>query len=514
MKIYAHPNRSLISTSLFACTVLLGGCMELDLESDDFAAIDDSQHELTNGTNTTGFAPVVRIENSSGGKCTGTAIADDLLVTAVHCLKSGNSVRSWIKVRVAHGANSSAQGAYSSYFMMSADVYDNVYDTDSDRDIAFVKFGAGTFSSWYSLGRVESSINGENVRLIGFGGNDTKSYGDDVVTATVSKDYGYMIARTNNSNGVTNTESGDSGGPMLRAVGGSYEVLGVLFGSVYWSNGRVDSKHVLSSAAVYDHVEPVLTGWLPEYCVENYQHGNYGGWSLSFCNRPGINGKFNADSFADPFKIESRWNYGSWNDELSSLKIPDNTVLTIYQNSGQGGDALTFQSVFPFGNGRNISGLGPHNFNDKVSSFRMTRAFSTNSMRWQIEITRYGKCLDLISGNTANGSNIQQWDCQNGNTNEIFRIESVGSYYQIKHDASGKCLEVAGASTSNGANIHLWTCDGDDSQLFSINSLSATSDERDFQIVNKNSGKCVDLAYGNSSNGANIHQWPCGSSNP
>ncbi len=504
-----------VSAALIASASLAGGCMELSLEAESGHIIDESQDELTSGTNTTGYAPVVRIENSGGGKCTGTAIADDLLVTAVHCIKSDYTMRDWIKVRIAHGANSSAQGAYSSYFMLSADVYDNVKDTDSDRDIAFIKFGAGTFSSWYPVASVSSSITGEAVRLVGFGGNDTKSYGDDVVTDTIWKENdNYIIARTNNLNGVANIESGDSGGPMLRSTGSSYEVLGVLYGEVEYSSSLIYSKHVLVNDRLYDHVMPVLTESLPKYCVENYEHTSYGGWSLSFCNRTGINNAFNADSFADPFKIDSHWNYGAWNDELSSLKIPDNTILTVYEHNGQGGSALTFHSVFPFGDGQSISSLVSHGFNDKLSSFRMTRTTSTNNKKWNIEITRYGKCLDLNGGDTSNGGNIQQWGCAGSHSNQTFRIEKVGSYYQIKHDASGKCIDVSGYGTSSGTNIQLWSCHGGDNQLFDINSVTATSDTRDFQIVDKNSGKCLDLAYGGSSNGTNIHLWGCGSNNP
>ena len=503
-------------------TVAMTGCMlDLDLndgEYDEIVTVESGSTELRNATNTTGYAPVVRIENSSGGTCTATAIADDVLVTAVHCIKSGNTVRDYVKVRKAHGANSDSQGAYSSYFILSADLYDNFNVKSSGngsgyykRDIAFIKFGAGTFDSYYSLDSISADLDGQTVRLVGFGGNDTKSYGDDVVTDTVwLGEYAYV--KTNNANGVANTENGDSGGPILLSNGSSYKVAGVLYGS--GSNGSSTySLHSVITSDVWDHVYPVLTDYLPTYCVENYQHANRGGWSMSFCIRTGINNVFNADSFSDTFKIDSHWKYGHWNDELSSMTLPSNTILTVYQHSGQGGDALTFQTVLPFGNGSIVNALGDYGFNDRISSFRISRTSSGTNKDWYLEITRHGKCIDLDGGNTSNGANIQQWSCGNGNSNQIFRLSQVGSYYQIKHAASGKCLDVKGYGTSNGSTIHLWSCHGGDNQLFSLSSNSSTSDVRDFKIVGKQSGKCVDLSGGSSSNGADIQIWSCSSSN-
>ena len=72
---------------------------------------------------------------------------------------------------------------------------------------------------------------------------------------------------------------------------------------------------------------------------------------------------------------------------------------------------------------------------------------------------------------------------------------------------------MSGYGTSNGTNVQLWTCHGGDNQLFSMSSNSSTSDIRDFKIVAKHSGKCLDLSGGNSSNGTNIQQWNCSSTN-
>lgn len=503
--------------TLIAACSLATGCLELDdtgLDGDELLEVGTGTSELQNGTDTTDYHPVVRIENSAGGKCTGTAIADDMLVTAFHCLKSGDSVRDWIKIRKAHGSNASSEGATSSYFIMSEDLYDNYTVENSNgsdyykRDLAFVKFGSGTFSSYYPLQSVSSSLTGTTLRLIGFGGNDTKSYGDDVVTTTVWKDSNdYAYVRTDNSNSVANTENGDSGGPLLIAVGGSYEVLGVLYGS---------GIHSLYTAAVESYLAPVFDD-LPDYCSEFFKHDNYNGDAWSACGTTGISSLLANTSFSDPYKIEYHED-SNWGDTISSLLVPqEKIIMTLFEHNGFSGNAITFQTVFPFGNVDSINRLSDYGFNDKASSWWQTRTSSPNTESWHFEITRHGKCLDLDGGDTSNGGNIHQWSCDNDHSNQIFNFNKVGNYYQIKHEASGKCLDAANAGTSNGTNVYLWSCHGGDNQLWTLSSNSNTSDARDFTIKGKHSGKCMDLTAGGqpsgSSNGTNIQLWTCNANN-
>lgn len=506
--------------TLVACAVLSGGCLAESYDgADDADFIDDSsdvvaetEDELTGGTNTTSYVPVVRIQTSKG-YCVATAISDSLLITAANCLKSGTGAVSVAMVSVAHGANASAAGKYSSDFIMSAAVYDAA-GAEAKRDIAFIKFGAGTFSVWSPLGSIASGTNiaGQSVNLVGFSGN-TKSWGTDTIVSFGFQDTNYALATTNNTNGVADISLDDRGGPMFRVNGSSIELIGVLSGTTTNSSGTF-SLHSLVTEPVYDHLYAVLMTMVPNFCAENYQHADFDGWGLSYCHWPAINSTLSNNGFSDPFAMYVRWNYNQWNDQISSLTIPDHMSVTLFEHASNGGKYVTFQSIFPFGNGQNISDLSDYGFNDITSSFSMGYSTSPSNTKWQIEITRYGKCLDLYNGNTNNGGNILQWDCGQGNTNQIFRIEAVGSYYQIKHNASGKCLDVSAYGTTDGTNIQLWSCTGADNQLFSITSNATTDDVRDFTVKGKQSGKCLDLDHGGTANGTNIQLWTCGSTNP
>lgn len=132
-----------------------------------------------------------------------------------------------------------------------------------------------------------------------------------------------------------------------------------------------------------------------------------------------------------------------------------------------------------------------------------------------IEIVRFGKCLDLSAGNTANQTPIQQWDCV-GNTNQKFSfVEQGEGVYHVVHTLSGKCMEVQNNLSTDGARIWLAPCGATNpAQLFKKRSLYNSSYQKlQFQIVNAANGKCIDLPGGSSANGAAMHQWTCSDSN-
>lgn len=510
-----NTSKSLIHAAIFSAAGLLAlGCNtgvdSGEIEADDMEATEEAGSELLDGTTTTDFAPVVRIQ-SDFGLCTATAISDDLLVTASHCVKYGTEVSSFIEVTVAHGDNADADGATSSYIVMSEDIYDNVSIGSTvttsfiKRDLAFVKFGAGTFSSYYSMSSVGSSITGQTVRLLGFGGSETKAYGDETVTGTVfSSGYGYIT--TSQSSG-GNLEHGDSGGPVLLSSGGTYVLIGVNSAS-----STSTAYHPIITSTLSSYVAPVLDS-VPDHCAEAHQHGSFGGGSWSFCDEAEIDAALADTTFSDPFKMERHDDFDVWNDQISSLTVPSNTIVTLFEDTGEGGSSITFQNVYPFGDTASVSAFSAYGFNDKTSSAVVTTVESASSVEWMLEITRHGKCVDVSNGGPGNGTKIQQWDCQGDNTNQLFVLEPIGSYYRIKHPASGRCLDVRNAYTADGSAIQLWDCHENGNQLWSISSNSSTSNARDFKLVGVGSGKCLDLSGGSSSNGTQMQIWTCSSSN-
>jgi glucosylceramidase len=75
--------------------------------------------------------------------------------------------------------------------------------------------------------------------------------------------------------------------------------------------------------------------------------------------------------------------------------------------------------------------------------------------------------------------------------------------YRIVNKASGRCLDIAGPSTADGANIHQWACHTGSSQQWTL----VATDSGYSRIVSRYSGKVLDVADRSTADGANVQQW-------
>ena len=454
----------------------------------------EAKPALNQGSSTTSFDPVVRIETTYSNKtsyCTATAIADDMLVTAAHCVKSGNEVAKYTKVRKAHGVNNHRQGEHSSYFILSEDIYDNYKVEDSvpasfySRDVAFVKFASGTFDAHYDVTAITSTgaLNGDTVTMLGFGGNDTKHYGVDTITGVYESNANndYMYALADNSNGVANLESGDSGGPLLRAVGNSYELVGVASAA-----SEDHSIHTVVTDHIWNHVSDVLDNQLDKYCFDAWQHADYLGDGFAFCSKDLINAQFaNDNAFEDTYKIAWHDRNSKWKDRISSLEVPDNMIVTLFSGSNTTGRSTTYQQLLPMGASEGSSDLSWDGINDAVSSVWLT--YTTGSglgKDYYIESTFEGDCM-AIAGSTANGTPIEEVTCVEGDSDQLFEFVHSGGSYKIRHAASGKCVQ------RSAWQLELQACDGGSDQLYDFTDQDMSSRTNDFEILGQG-GECIE----------------------
>lgn len=75
--------------------------------------------------------------------------------------------------------------------------------------------------------------------------------------------------------------------------------------------------------------------------------------------------------------------------------------------------------------------------------------------------------------------------------------------YTLVNRNSGKCLDVAGGNTANGTDIFQWTCTGGANQKWRIEDLGDDTS----RLVNVATGKVMDTAECSTADGANIQQW-------
>jgi aryl-phospho-beta-D-glucosidase BglC (GH1 family) len=78
------------------------------------------------------------------------------------------------------------------------------------------------------------------------------------------------------------------------------------------------------------------------------------------------------------------------------------------------------------------------------------------------------QALDVTNRGTANGSLIQLWT-YGGSTNQQWMPVAVSSgVYKLVNVASGRCLDVPAASTANGVQLQIYDCNGTGAQSFRL----------------------------------------------
>jgi hypothetical protein len=105
-----------------------------------------------------------------------------------------------------------------------------------------------------------------------------------------------------------------------------------------------------------------------------------------------------------------------------------------------------------------------------------------------------GKCIDVPGGISADGAQLQLWDC-NGTVAQRFTSGPDGTEVVLD-----KCLDAAWASRDNGAKVQIAWCNGGPAQVWTLDGNS---------LRNPNSGKCVDVRNWNTADGAPLQIWDC-----
>jgi GH43 family beta-xylosidase len=75
--------------------------------------------------------------------------------------------------------------------------------------------------------------------------------------------------------------------------------------------------------------------------------------------------------------------------------------------------------------------------------------------------------------------------------------------YTVVNRSSGKCLDLADGSSADGANVRLWTCNGGAAQRWRFEDQGDDTS----RIVNVASGKVLDVSNCSNADGTDIRQW-------
>jgi alpha-galactosidase len=104
-----------------------------------------------------------------------------------------------------------------------------------------------------------------------------------------------------------------------------------------------------------------------------------------------------------------------------------------------------------------------------------------------------GKCVDDSGSGTSDGNPIILWPCS-GNANQRWQLPGDGTVRTL-----GKCLDTNGGS---GTKAELATCTGGTDQQWTY--------QLNGNLINKQSGLCLDVTGGGSSDGTALESWSCG----
>lgn len=110
-----------------------------------------------------------------------------------------------------------------------------------------------------------------------------------------------------------------------------------------------------------------------------------------------------------------------------------------------------------------------------------------------------GKCIDVAGDDTGvNNTAVQLWDCQ------AAAVDQHWTYANSTLRTLGRCMDVTSGGTGNGTLVQLYDCNSSGSQTWQARA--------DGTVYNPQSGRCLDDPGGSTSNGARLQIWDCNTS--
>jgi chitinase len=109
------------------------------------------------------------------------------------------------------------------------------------------------------------------------------------------------------------------------------------------------------------------------------------------------------------------------------------------------------------------------------------------------------------------GGGVMIWELTQDTTGATSLLSAIaqvlqtsgGTAYRLVNKLTGKCVDIAGQGTADGTTIHQWACHGGASQQW----VMEPTDSGYARFVSRHSGKVLDIAEVSTADGARLHQW-------
>jgi hypothetical protein len=118
-------------------------------------------------------------------------------------------------------------------------------------------------------------------------------------------------------------------------------------------------------------------------------------------------------------------------------------------------------------------------------------------------------CMDVRQASTANGAQIQQYDCNHTGAQRFNKIALGGDFFLLQNVNSGKCVAISDGGLENGALLAQYDCNTNDYNHHwkavdtKSNNLGAK------WLINRRSNKCVETPGWSTTSGTLLSQLDC-----
>ncbi|MBV1851367.1 RICIN domain-containing protein [Catellatospora sp. NEAU-YM18] len=135
---------------------------------------------------------------------------------------------------------------------------------------------------------------------------------------------------------------------------------------------------------------------------------------------------------------------------------------------GGGGGGSRTGAITGVGSGRCVD--VPSSNSTNGTQLQIWTCNGTGAQSWTVgtdgTIRALGKCLDVNGGINADGTKVQLWDCTANNANQQWTYNATTR--RLTNPVTGKCLDATGQGTADGTKLQVWTCNTQTNQQWTL----------------------------------------------
>lgn len=192
----------------------------------------------------------------------------------------------------------------------------------------------------------------------------------------------------------------------------------------------------------------------------------------------------------------SKTTTADWERPVKSLTYPARTIVTEF------GTVMTDGTTYSGAPGSNVNNTYLQGMTNSLHDLGVGSIYWPG-LRTGDTYSMFTLSGTTLSTNNASGLTRLKYAWGTGTVTPPYASFTTGSYYKVLNRNSGKSLEVNGQSTANGASIDQWDYWAGANQQWTFNASGSNYTA----VINRNSGKGLDVDGQSTTAGAAVIQW-------